>query len=159
MTVSRWTGEPGLDTLLAGYHLATEAEKGAAVTGVADLPARYRAEALTPATAFASDAVFVARLDRDAPLAGCVVVTAPSAGSDGDVEVKRLWVAESARGRGVAKALLLAALTHADVAGAGVRLSVWRWRAAAVALYASHGFTEVPSWDDRRDLLCLRRGA
>lgn len=53
----------------------------------------------------------------------------------------------------------LAALTHAESSGAGVRLSVWRWRTAAIALYASHGFTEVPSWDDRHDLLCLRRGA
>jgi putative acetyltransferase len=156
MTVSRWTGEPGLDTLLAGYHLATEAEKGRPVTGVADLPARYRAEVLTPATAFADDAVFLACLDRGAPPVGCVVVTTAS---DGEAELKRLWVTESARGRGVASALLLAALAHAGTTGAGVRLSVWRWRAEAIGLYARHGFTEVPSWDERPGLLCLRRGA
>jgi putative acetyltransferase len=147
-TVIRWTGEPGLDALLAAYHLATEAEKGTPVADVAGLPPRYRAEVRSPATAFADAAVFTAVLDRTTPPVGCVVVTP-------DFELKRLWVAESTRGRGVAAALMTAALDHAGAAN--VRLSVWRWRTDALALYTRLGFAEVESWDDRRDLVCLRR--
>ena len=62
-TVFRWAGEPGLEDLLAAYHLATEAEKGAPVAAAADLPARYRAEVDAPAVAFAEDVVLVARAD------------------------------------------------------------------------------------------------
>jgi putative acetyltransferase len=146
--VSRWAGEPGLDALIAAYHLATEAEKGAPVATAADLPGRYRAEVDDPAAAFAGDVVLVA-----APLAGCVVLTS----RDGEGELKRLWVDPAHRGQGVAKALVLAALDEAD--GRPVRLSVWRWRTAALALYARLGFTEVEPWDPRPGLVCLRRPA
>jgi putative acetyltransferase len=152
-TVARWAGEPGLRDLLAAYHLATEAEKGAAVAAVPDLPARYRAEVLDPATAFAGATVLVARVDGDA-LVGCVVLTAPTGD---EVEVKRLWVAESSRGRGVAGALMRAAL--AESACVGVRLSVWRWRSDALALYTRLGFVETKPWDDRPGLRFLRRVA
>ncbi len=147
-TVTRWAGEPGLDALIAAYHLATEAEKGAPVATSADLPDRYRAEVDDPAAAFADDVVLVA-----AARAGCVVVTR----RDGEVELKRLWVDPAHRGRGVAKALVLAAVDEAGEQP--VRLSVWRWRAAALALYARLGFAEVEPWDPRPGLVCLRRPA
>ncbi|MGC5413030.1 GNAT family N-acetyltransferase, partial [Streptomyces sp. DT225] len=71
-----------------------------------------------------------------------------------------LWTDPAARGRGVASALLGAALEEARRAGARtVRLSVWRWRTGAVALYERLGFTAVPSWDDRTDLVCMERPA
>ena len=147
--VARWAGEPGLGDLLAAYHLATEAEKGAPVATAADLPERYRAEVDDPATAFADDLVLVASV-ADAP-AGCVVLT----GRDGEVELKRLWVAPAHRGHGIAGALVHAAL--AETGGRPVRLSVWRWRAAALALYTRLGFAEAEPWDTRPGLVCLRR--
>ncbi len=156
MRVTRWTGEPGLADLLAAYHLRTESEKGAAVPGVPELPARYRDEVLNPAAAFQADVVLVASADDATPV-GCVVVTSPA---EGLVELKRLWVAESHRGRGVATALVRTALGHADAAGAAgakVRLSVWRWRSDALTLYKRLGFVETDPWDSREGLVCLHR--
>jgi ribosomal protein S18 acetylase RimI-like enzyme len=137
----------GLADLIAAYHLATEAEKGAPVAGVADLPDRYSAEVVDPRTAFAGDVVLVAR--HAGAAAGCVVVTTPAAGR---TELKRLWVDPAARGRGIAATLVRAALAEAT---GTLRLSVWRWRHDAIALYERLGFTTVPSWDDRPDLVCM----
>jgi putative acetyltransferase len=148
--VAPWAGQPELADLLAAYHLATEAEKGTPVASPAGLPARYRAEVLDPATAFARDLVLLASR-HDGPV-GCVVVTAPSAG---EVELKRLWVDPAHRGTGVAGALVRGALAHA--AAHPVRLSVWRWRTGAVALYRRLGFVDCEPWDPRPGLLCLRR--
>ncbi|MDV9171044.1 GNAT family N-acetyltransferase [Streptomyces sp. W16] len=145
--------EDGLATLLAAYHLRTEAEKGRAVADVDGLPDRYRAEISDPRTAFADDVVLVA-LSGGAPV-GCLVVTAPA---DGRSEIKRLWTAPEFRGRGIASDLLGAALAHAAESGAGaVRLSVWKWRTGAVALYERFGFTVTESWDDRDQLVCMER--
>lgn len=147
--VVRWTGQPGLAGLLAAYHLATEAEKGAPVATPAELPDRYRAEVDDPASAFAGDVVLLATVAA-AP-AGCVVVT--RAGDE--VELKRLWVDQTYRGHGVATALVLAALDEAG--GRPVRLSVWHWRGTAIALYERLGFAVVESWDPRPGVVCLRR--
>ena len=47
---------------------------------------------------------------------------------------------------------------RAHLAGAtALRLSVWDWRADALALYARQGFVEVPSRESRERLVCLRR--
>lgn len=143
----------GLSALLTGYHLRTEEEKGVPVADVAGLPGGYRAEIEDPGTAFADDTVLVARAGDTA--VGCLVVTAPV---DGRVEVKRLWTDPLSRGRGVASALLDAALDQAARSGArAVRLSVWRWRSGAVALYERFGFAVVPSWDERAELVCMER--
>ncbi|MEV7398943.1 GNAT family N-acetyltransferase [Streptomyces sp. NPDC091267] len=145
--------DDGLSGLLADYHLQTEQEKGRPVAAVAELPARYRAEVEDPQTAFA-DAVVLLAMDGDTA-AGCLVVTAPVAGRS---EIKRLWTAPGSRGRGVASALLDAALGHAARSGAdAVRLSVWRWRSGAIALYERFGFTVTTSWDEREDLVCMER--
>ncbi|MCG7205265.1 GNAT family N-acetyltransferase [Streptomyces arenae] len=147
------SAEDGLAELLAAYHLRTEAEKGAAVTDVDGLPDRYRAEISDPRTAFADDVVLTA-LSGDTPV-GCLVVTAPV---DGWPEIKRLWTDPGFRGRGIASRLIGAALTHAAESGvSGVRLSVWTWRTGAVALYERLGFTVTDSWDERPQLLCMRR--
>jgi putative acetyltransferase len=156
--VLRWpdqasAAEDGLTTMLAAYHLATEAEKGQAVADVDGLPARYLAEIRDPGTAFAGDVVLVAHLG-DA-VVGCVVVTAPAAGR---VEIKRLWTDPAHRGRGIASCLLGAALAHASESGAGsVRLSVWEWRTGAVALYERFGFAVTEPWDGRAQLVCMAR--
>ncbi|CAL9328816.1 hypothetical protein SUDANB1_00024 [Streptomyces sp. enrichment culture] len=158
VSIVRWPGHTppiadGLATLLAAYHLQTEAEKGESVADVQGLPDRYRAEITDPRTAFAGDVVLVALLD-DA-VVGCLVVTSPN---NAQSEIKRLWTDPESRGRGVASALLGAALTQA--AGHGVhtvRLSVWEWRTGAIALYERLGFTVTQSWDERKQLVCLQR--
>ncbi|MEV8439691.1 GNAT family N-acetyltransferase [Actinosynnema sp. NPDC051121] len=152
ITVSRWRDQ-ALAPLLLAYHLRTEAEKGTPVSAVEELPSRYRAEVLDPRSAFAADTVLVAETGGNA--VGCVVASAPVGDA---LEVKRLWVDPACRGRGVAKALVGAAIRHAADTGVGaVRLSVWEWREDAIGLYERLGFTREDSWDDRPGLLCLRR--
>jgi putative acetyltransferase len=143
----------GLSTLLAAYHLQTEAEKGAPVADVDDLPDRYRAEVTDPGTALADDVVLVA-LRADA-VVGCLVVTSAD---DGRSEIKRLWTDPESRGQGIASALLNAALRHAAESGVHtVRLSVWEWRTGAIALYERFGFAVTRSWDERERLVCMQR--
>ncbi|TQM79012.1 putative acetyltransferase [Saccharothrix saharensis] len=154
ITASRWRDQP-LEPLLLAYHLRTEAEKGVAVSAAEELPPRYRAEVLDPRAAFAADAVWVAETGGSA--VGCVVA---SASADGSLEVKRLWVDPACRGRGAARALVGAVLDHAvDVGADSVRLSVWHWRRDAIGLYERLGFTRADPWDDRPDLVCMRRPA
>ncbi|WP_256335988.1 GNAT family N-acetyltransferase [Microbacterium sp. cf332] len=145
-----WTAVSGL---LRDYHLQTEHEKAqhGVAPGGSELPARYQAEIDDPASAFAGAEVVVAD-GEDGPV-GMVVLQA----ADGDVELKRLWVAPAGRRRGVAAALMSHAREHAErsVAG-GLRLSVWDWRADALGLYRSQGFVVVPSWESRERLVCLR---
>lgn len=160
IVVDRWTGaDASLSALLADYHGRTEHEKLLGREPAPDdpaptsaLPERHRREVDDPATAFERDVVLVARAD-DSTLSGCVVLTpGPSP------EVKRLWVADGARRRGVATALLDAAIRAAtDRGDPEVRLSVWHWRTGAIALYRRSGFRPVPSWDDRPGLDCFVR--
>ncbi|WP_277436274.1 GNAT family N-acetyltransferase [Streptomyces sp. SPB162] len=156
--VSRLGQSPAADAevsgLLAAYHLRTEEEKGRAVDGVGELPERYRAEILTPRAAFANDVVLVA-VDGAGKAVGCLVLTAPVGKRS---EIKRLWTDPSFRGRGVASALMDAALARCardDIST--VELSVWKWRTGAVDLYGRLGFAVAESWDERGDLVCMRR--
>lgn len=147
------SADDGLGELLTAYHLRTEAEKGQPVADAAALPDRYRAEISDPRTAFVDDVVLVAVSGSAA--VGCVVVTAPV---DGRSEIKRLWTEPAFRGRGVASGLLDAAIAHAAEIGAGaVRLSVWKWRTGAIALYERFGFAVTGSWDERDQLVCMER--
>ncbi|MEU0408995.1 GNAT family N-acetyltransferase [Streptomyces griseorubiginosus] len=147
------SAESGLTSLLAAYHLRTEAEKGRAVADADGLPDRYRAEVTDPWTAFAADVVLLA-LAGDAAV-GCLVVTAPA---DGRSEIKRLWTDPAFRGRGIASGLLGEALAQAAEQGVDtVRLSVWQWRTGAIALYERFGFTVTESWDGRDQLVCMQR--
>lgn len=145
--------QDGPSGLPAAYHLRTQAEKGETVAGVDELPDHYRAEILDPGTAFAGDVVLLASSGNTA--VGCLVVTAPV---DGCCEVKRLWVDPAFRGRGLAAGLVRAALAQAAESGVGaVRLSVWKWRTDAIALYERLGFTVTESWDERDQLVCMER--
>ncbi|WAU82406.1 GNAT family N-acetyltransferase [Streptomyces sp. Qhu-G9] len=158
VSIVRWPGrtlsvEDGLAALLAAYHLRTEAEKGEVVADVDGLPERYRTEISDPRIAFVDDVVLVALSGSVA--VGCLVVTAPA---DGRLEIKRLWTDPAFRGRGVASGLLDAALAHVAESGVDtVRLSVWKWRTGAIALYERFGFTITESWDDRDQLVCMER--
>jgi putative acetyltransferase len=142
-----------LAELLAAYHLQTEAEKGEAVADADGLPDRYRSEISDPRAAFADDVVLMA-LSGD-EVVGCVVVTAPHGGRS---EIKRLWTDPAFRSRGVAAGLVSAALAHAAESGVGtVRLSVWKWRTGAIALYERLGFTVAESCEEREQLMCMER--
>ncbi|MDD9153673.1 GNAT family N-acetyltransferase [Plantibacter flavus] len=163
IVVERWADAPAhrrerFAELLEEYHRRTEHEKllGRAPsldepTPTIALPDRYRAEITDPSTAFASDEILLAV--EDDQVLGCVVLT------DGpSPELKRLWVAPDARRRGVAATLLEAATTVSRLRGDdAVRLSVWHWRSAAIALYRRSGFVAVASWDDRPGLDCFVR--
>jgi DNA-binding MarR family transcriptional regulator/GNAT superfamily N-acetyltransferase len=82
---------------------------------------------------------------RDEP-AGCGAVKHhPGAAS----EVKRMWVAESARGLGIGRRLLTELEAHAVRSGATVaRLETNRALVEAIAMYRSAGYIEVPAFND-----------
>ncbi|MFI8633333.1 GNAT family N-acetyltransferase [Microbacterium sp. NPDC077663] len=139
-------------SMLADYHAQTEREKvehGLAEPG--PLPERYAVEVRDPAASFAGGEVLVA--ERDGAAIGMAVMHR----SGSDVELKRLWVAPAGRRSGAGSALLADAADRARALGAtGLRLSVWDWRANALALYARQGFVAAPSWESRAQLVCLR---
>ncbi len=64
-------------------------------------------------------------------------------------ELKRMWVAESARGLGLGRRLLTELETHAVAYGAQtVRLETNRSLVEAIGLYRSAGYVEVPAFND-----------
>ena len=84
--------------------------------------------------------VFVARVDLDAM--GMVAVVD---GGDGSVEIKRLFIEDRARGRGLARELIAAVEQHARDAGATViRLETGPRSDAALALYRTSGYRDIP---------------
>jgi len=71
---------------------------------------------------------------------------------DGDAEIKRMYVAPRARGRGLARALL--AELERTAASAGRRrmvLETGRAQPEAIALYLSSGYTDVPKFGVYRE--------
>lgn len=86
--------------------------------------------------------VFVARDDHTA-----VGMSALVDNRDATGEVKRMFVVEPARGRGVASALLDAVEAGAINQGVRVlRLETGHKQPAAVALYARHGYHHIPKF-------------
>jgi DNA-binding MarR family transcriptional regulator len=68
---------------------------------------------------------------------------------DAPSEIKRMWVAESARGLGLGRRLLSELETWAAGRGAGtLRLETNRALTEAIALYRSAGYLEVPAFND-----------
>jgi DNA-binding MarR family transcriptional regulator len=64
-------------------------------------------------------------------------------------EIKRMWVAESARGLGLGRRLLIELETRAAESGAGMaRLETNRRLVEAIGLYRSAGYREVPAFND-----------
>jgi ribosomal protein S18 acetylase RimI-like enzyme len=64
-------------------------------------------------------------------------------------EIKRMWVAESARGLGVGRRILGELEKHAAQHGArAVRLETNKTLVEAISLYRSAGYLEVPAFND-----------
>ena len=69
--------------------------------------------------------------------------------ADGPADLKRMWVAESARGLGLGRRLLTELETHAAQHGATrIRLETNRALVEAIALYRSAGYREVDPFND-----------
>jgi GNAT superfamily N-acetyltransferase len=67
----------------------------------------------------------------------------------GPPEIKRLWVAESARGLGIGRRLLKELENHAlDHGARAVRLDTSRTLTEAISLYRSAGYVEVAPFND-----------
>ena len=87
--------------------------------------------------------LLLARLDGRAVGCGALRVK-----EDGIGEIKRLWVDESARGRGVARRLMQALEAEARSRGLSLlRLDTNRALSEAFALYQSCGFEEVAAFN------------
>ena len=70
-------------------------------------------------------------------------------GAPGTGEIKRLWVAEQARGLGLGQRLLDALETHArDMGFVRLRLDTNKSLTEAQALYRKNGYVEVPAFND-----------
>jgi GNAT superfamily N-acetyltransferase len=68
---------------------------------------------------------------------------------DAPTEIKRMWVAESARGLGIGRRLLNELEAHAAANGARmVRLETNRTLVEAIAMYRSAGYVEVAPFND-----------
>ena len=90
---------------------------------------------------------FVARLDGTAVGCGGFALFEDCA------EIKRMYVAEAARGRGVGKALLAHIENEARAAGARLlRLETGIHQHAALALYQRAGFAPCPAFGPYRDM-------
>ena len=75
---------------------------------------------------------------------GAVKAVAPGVGS-----LKRMWVAESARGLGLGRRILAALEQEARLLGLGtVRLETNRALVEAIRLYRTAGYVEVPAFND-----------
>lgn len=97
------------------------------------------AELVPPAGAFV-----LARLDGAAVGCGGLKLIAPGIG-----EIKRMWVAPSARGLGIAQRLLKALEAQAVAMGVRtLRLDTHRKLTEARALYLRNGYAEIPPYND-----------
>ena len=89
--------------------------------------------------------VFVARVDSSAPGSDAMGMAALVDGRDGSAELKRLFIEDRARGRGLARELLAAVEEAARASGATViRLETGPRSDAALALYRSSGYRDIP---------------
>ena len=89
--------------------------------------------------------VFLVAYLRDAPIGCGALKHFP----DGVSDVKRMWVAEPARGLGVGRRLLEELEARAAARGdRSVRLETGGVLTEAIALYASAGYVEVPAFND-----------
>ena len=103
----------------------------------ASLPADDR-DLVPPRGAF-----LVASIDGETVAGGCVKKTAPRVGS-----LKRMWVADSARGLGIGRHLLEAAEDEARALGiTTLRLETNRTLKEAIALYSSAGYRPVAAFN------------
>jgi putative acetyltransferase len=112
---------------------------------------------LSPSQLASQGATFlVARLDGVAR--GCIALVPDGAGA---AEVKRVWTAPEARGRGLGRALLESLVTRARVLGIGaLRLETGPLQPEALGLFRSAGFRErgpFRSYTDDPNLIFMEK--
>lgn len=91
------------------------------------------------------DGVFVVAR-RDAAVVGCGGLHRLA---DGVAEIKRMWVAETARGRGVASGLLRELESRAVASGySSVRLDTNATLVEAIAMYERAGYVAIDRYND-----------
>lgn len=89
--------------------------------------------------------VFVGRDDDGTALGMAALVEK----GDGTAELKRMYVREEARGRGLARGLLSAVEDAARLAGVGtLLLETGPGQPAAIALYQSQGYAPIPAFGE-----------
>lgn len=89
--------------------------------------------------------LFLVARQRGEPV-GCAGLKLPA---DAPAEIKRMWIAPRARGFGLARRFLTELEERAARHGRDVlRLDTNRALTAAIALYRSHGYREVPAFND-----------
>ncbi|HEX2187498.1 MAG TPA: helix-turn-helix domain-containing GNAT family N-acetyltransferase [Longimicrobiaceae bacterium] len=131
-------GEPAARGCVARYfaELGSRFEHG--FDPGASIPAD-EGELVPPRGAF-----LVASIDGEPVACGAVKTVAAEVGS-----VKRMWVAEAARGLGLGRRMLRALEEHARALGhARLRLETNRTLLEAIALYRGSGYREVPAFND-----------
>lgn len=91
-------------------------------------------------------AFLVASIDGETVAGGCVKLSAPKVGW-----LKRMWVADTARGLGLGRRLLHALEREARALGATlIRLDTNKTLKEAIALYRSAGYRQVPAFNEER---------
>jgi GNAT superfamily N-acetyltransferase len=126
-----------------------------------ELVAKYGAEGRSQVK---GGARYFVVLDDARRAVGCGAVQAfgPDSEHPGDGEVKRMYVAPAARGRGYARALLAGLEAAARTAGhPTLRLSTGALQPEAIALYESSGYTRTEPWGkyvDQPGTRCYAKG-
>jgi len=89
---------------------------------------------------------FLVCVDRDGEPVGCGALRRDAPGA---FEIKRMWVRPSARGRGLGRVILEGLERRAAELGASeVVLDTSEHLPAALALYRSAGYEEIPAYND-----------
>ena len=108
----------------------------------AELVTRYGAEGRSQVK---NGARYFVVLDDQRQAVGCAALQAFE--TNGDAELKRMYVAPQARGRGLARLLLTTLEQAARTAGhPTLRLSTGYLQPEAIALYESSGYTRTDPW-------------
>ena len=130
--------EPDAQRCLRAYFAELDRRSGSGfdpAKGTSAEPHELRAPAGT----------FVVAYLRGEPIGCGAVKHRPGEPSD----IKRMWVAESARGLGIGRRLLETLEGHArDAHAPAVRLDTNRALTEAIAMYHSAGYREVPAFND-----------
>ncbi|WP_116090896.1 GNAT family N-acetyltransferase [Sphingomonas crusticola] len=108
--------------------------------------AREHKEAAYRAYLAGGAAAWLAETDEGRAPIGFALVAQPAlpGAQPGDLELKRIYTLSRFHGRGLGKALIDAALTHArDQAAARLLLGVYKGNDRALAFYARHGFVPI----------------